>query len=253
MSGVRGLIVNFKEYGKSLVISDTHVGHEFELLSKGVKIPQQTQKIIDEILNICINESISSIFILGDIKHELPIAIETRREVYHFIETLSKHVENLVLVLGNHDGGLDRIVSKLNVSNVKIFDSRGLILETTSGKQVLLLHGNSRPRIEDLLKCDVLVMGHTHPTIMFTDRLGYKSFESCWIKTSFLENNLKKRYPSVSVGSQLLIMPAFNPLCGGNPVNVGGIVGPLGNIIDLENSDVYLLDGILIGKIKNLR
>ena len=48
-------------------------------------------------------------------------------------------------------------------------------------------------------------------------------------------------------------MPAFNKLCGGVAVNVEGILGPLGKIIDVDKSDVFLIDGSSLGKVVNLK
>ena len=48
-------------------------------------------------------------------------------------------------------------------------------------------------------------------------------------------------------------MPAFNPLCGGSSVNHDGIVGPLGKMIDIENSQIYLIDGASLGKVKDIK
>ncbi len=228
---------------KTIVVADLHIGIESQLREQGLNVSSQTENMSKHLFSLCKRLKPKEIILLGDIKHNIPSStIQERRDVKIFLQEIQRY--GIVhIVPGNHDGNID----KLCPEEVIIHPSSGFIFD-----DIGFIHGHRWPN-QEVMSSKQIIMGHTHPTIMFTDRLGYKSFESCWIKTSFLENNLKKRYPSVSVGSQLLIMPAFNPLCGGNPVNVGGIVGPLGNIIDLENSDVYLLDGILIGKIKNLR
>jgi metallophosphoesterase superfamily enzyme len=95
-------------------------------------------------------------------------------------------------------------------------------------------------------------MGHTHPTIMFTDRLGFKIFEPCWIKSNFDKNKLKEKYPN-SNNPEILVMPAFNPLCGGIAVNKEGVTGPLGKIINIENAQIFLVDGTFLGKIKDIK
>ena len=58
--------------------------------------------------------------------------------------------------------------------------------------------------------------------------------------------------------SELMIMPMFNDLLGGLPVNSDSpksLLGPLfrSNIIDVEEFDVYLLDGSYMGKVNFLR
>jgi metallophosphoesterase superfamily enzyme len=52
---------------------------------------------------------------------------------------------------------------------------------------------------------------------------------------------------------KFLIIPAFNPLCGGIAVNEKGIVGPLNKLLDISKSEIYLLDGTFLGIIKNIK
>jgi len=47
-------------------------------------------------------------------------------------------------------------------------------------------------------------------------------------------------------------MPAFNPLCGGIAVNREMLIGPMSKIMDIRNSYVYMLNGINLGRIRNL-
>jgi hypothetical protein len=57
---------------------------------------------------------------------------------------------------------------------------------------------------------------------------------------------------------KVIIMPAFNDLLGGVPVNEkrpsDELLGPLlkNEFIDMEKSELYLLDGTFLGKLKNL-
>ena len=53
-------------------------------------------------------------------------------------------------------------------------------------------------------------------------------------------------------------MPAFNELCGGVPFNEStqeDLLGPVFSSggIELENAEVYLLDGTRLGRLKNIR
>jgi metallophosphoesterase superfamily enzyme len=87
---------------------------------------------------------------------------------------------------------------------------------------------------------------------MLTDRLGYRTFEQCWLKGAPFSDKLQEKYPNSST-SQILIMPAFNPLCGGVAINRDPLLGPFSSLIDVDNSDVYLLDGSSLGKVKDLK
>jgi len=86
-------------------------------------------------------------------------------------------------------------------------------------------------------------------------------FEKCMIrfnlfnKREIVEFNLKRlkeKYPESS-DPQVLIIPTFNRLCGGIAVNKDGITGPLGKVIDIQNSQIYLIDGTSLGKVKDIK
>ena len=86
---------------------------------------------------------------------------------------------------------------------------------------------------------------------MLEDRLGYKNFEYCWLKGIISQKSLIKRYPE-SKDIRFIVLPTFNPLCGGIAINVDGFIGPFGKIIDIDNCEVFLLDGSFLGKIKDI-
>ena len=65
-------------------------------------------------------------------------------------------------------------------------------------------------------------------------------------------NKLEEKYPSSS-HPEILVMPAFNPLCGGIAVNQEGITGPIGKITDIRNARIYLIDGTSLGKVKDIK
>ena len=63
---------------------------------------------------------------------------------------------------------------------------------------------------------------------------------------------LLEKYPT-SQTLQILVMPAFNPLCGGIAVNRDSLLGPFKSLIDVDGAEVYLLDGSSLGKVKDLK
>ena len=87
---------------------------------------------------------------------------------------------------------------------------------------------------------------------MFKDRLEFKTFEPCWVKGNFLKDRVNEKYPN-SKNPEILVIPAFNPLCGGFAVNQKGISGPIGKIMDIDNSKIYLIDGTSLGKVRDLK
>ena len=112
------------------------------------------------------------------------------------------------------------------------------------------VHGHRWPK-EEVIQCEYVILAHTHPTIMLTDRLGYKTYDSCWLRGSG-NTTLKERYPKLS-DPNIVVIPAFNPLCGGIAVNKDLIIGPFEKILNVKNANVYLLDGSSLGKVKDIK
>lgn len=224
-----------------LVVADLHIGIESQLREQGLHAASQAQKMIDHLLSICKKYKPKEIILLGDIKHNIPSAtIQERRDVQNFLK-LIEEFGTIHIIPGNHDG----FIKKLSPDQIKIHPSDGFIIENVG-----FVHGHRWPS-EEIMRCEQIITAHTHPTIMFTDRLGYRTFESCWIKGMFLKNKLKEKYPN-STYPEILVMPAFNPLCGGLAANQEGITGPIGKIIDIKNAEIYLIDGTSLGRVKDI-
>jgi len=225
-----------------LVVADLHIGIDSQLREQGLHITPQAKKMIDHLFSICEKFKPKEIILLGDIKHNIPSAtFQERKDVRNFLENI-KEFGNVHIIPGNHDG----FIQKLSPDEIKIHSSDGFIIENIG-----FTHGHRWPN-EDIMKCEQIIIGHTHPTIMFTDRLEYKTFEPCWIKGKFLKNKLREKYPG-SKDPKILVMPAFNPLCGGVAANQEGITGPIGKIMDIDNSQIYLVDGASLGKVEDIK
>ena len=233
------LFINEK---KILVIADLHIGIESELSEKGINTASQTKKMINHFFSLCKKYKPKEIVLLGDIKHNIPSStIQERRDVKNFLEEIQSF-GIIHIIPGNHDGN----IQKITPNNIIIHPSNGFIIE-----DIAFVHGHRWPS-EEIMQCKQIVTAHTHPTIMFTDRLGYKTYEPCWIKGNFDNFKLKAKYPNSS-NPQILVIPAFNPLCGGIAANNDGITGPLGKIIDIDNAQIFLIDGTYLGKIKDIK
>ena len=231
----------FIEDQKILVIADLHIGIESELDEKGVSAESQIQKMTDHLIHLCEEYKPKEIILLGDIKHNIPISTNIeRRDVKFFLREI-QNLGVIHIVPGNHDGN----ISWLSPESMIIHKSDGYVLDNVG-----FVHGHRWPK-DEVMTCDQIIISHTHPTIMLTDRLDYKTFESCWLKVNFIKEKLKEKYPE-SKNPEILIIPSFNPLCGGIAANKDGINGPIGKIIDIKNLQVYLLDGTSLGKIKDI-
>lgn len=233
------LFINEK---KILIITDLHIGIESELSQKGINTFSQIKKIKNHFFSLCKKYKPKEIILLGDIKHNIPSStIQERKDVKNFLEEIQSF-GYIHIIPGNHDGNIQKISPK----NIIIHTSNGFIIQNIG-----FIHGHKWPS-KEIMNCKQIIIGHTHPTIMFIDRLGHKSYEPCWIKCNFNKDKLKEKYPD-SKSPQILVIPAFNPLCGGIAVNTQGITGPLGKIIDIENAYIFLIDGTFLGKIKDIK
>jgi hypothetical protein len=237
---------------KALIIADLHLGIEKELSLTGINLPSQTSKLLQRVIAIEERFHSSDIFILGDLQHIIPIKEEREKEkilkeqyweVYGFLKELREHAR-LHLIPGNHDGGLDKTrASEL----IRILPSSGIRIN-----ELGLFHGHAWPS-KKVIESNTLIMAHSHPTIQLRDSQGYQLQENCWIKAQIGGLEKIKKYSEVKRHARtLIIMPAFNPLCGGTAVNKRGVLGPMKNLIDLQNAEVFLLDGINLGRIRNL-
>ena len=226
-----------------LVIADLHIGIESELIESGVNVESQTNKMIDHLSSLCKKLNPKKIVLLGDIKHNIPSStIWERKDVKNFLQIIEEF--GIVQILpGNHDGNIKKIVSEKTI----VHPSDGCIIGNIG-----FVHGHRWPS-EKVMQCEIIVMAHTHPTVMFTDRRGFRTFEPCWLKGGFIRDKLIERYPKFLNDPQILVIPAFNPLCGGTAVNKQGIVGPIGKMINIDDSEVYLLDGSFLGKLKDIQ
>ncbi len=238
----------FIEEIKTLTIADLHIGISYELYKSGINIPSQVNETKKTIIKLINQTKAKLLVLLGDVKHDVPgISIQEMREIPKFLEDLSKRIK-IEIVLGNHDTFLRELLPKRKLHSSKGFKIR----------RFGFTHGHAWPS-KELLTCDYLIMSHTHPTIQFTDKFGYRIVEPIWIKSKINQEMIKERYRVKKTGRlEVIVMPAFNRLLGGTPVNVkrasDELLGPLikNDFVDMDNGELYLLDGTYLGKLKDI-
>lgn len=227
---------------KMLVLSDLHIGIENELEEHGVQVPSQTLEMKKRLYDRCKQYQPETIVIMGDIKHSIPSTpFLEKKDLYIFLEGLADFA-TVHIIPGNHDGSITHFIP----DDIILHSSGGYMVDGIG-----FVHGHRWPK-KSLMNAEFLFCGHSHPTVMLSDRLKYQNFEPCWVKTSLLKENTKKRYDSFNLDLKVLVFPAFNLLCGGSAVNKDGLVGPLKKIIDLPNAEIFLLDGTDLGKVKQI-
>lgn len=232
---------------KILVISDIHIGIEYDLGQAGIRIHKQIEKF-KEILDKLINQTkAKTLVILGDVKHKVPGAsIQELKDIPKFLEYLSLKVKVLICK-GNHDDYLETLIPP----KVKLYDSKGFKIDKYG-----FFHGHAWPG-KNLMKCDYLFMGHMQPAIEFKDKLGYSSRQRVWLKGKLDSKPIKKKYKLKSTGKlNIMIFPAFNKLSGSlNIIAKKDLSGPLitSKALNLDSMRAYLLDGTYLGNLKYLK
>lgn len=227
----------------ALVIGDLHIGVESHLRSKGFHLTSHTNDMYETILESA-DEDINRLIIIGDVKDSVPGTTKQEyAEIPDFFEKLLERFDIIDLVRGNHDTQIEEFLP----TQVHIRPASGLKLN-----EIGFIHGHVWPS-EEVMCCNTLVMAHNHPTVMFRDGIGRCSTEPCWIRGVFThKTNPKYR----QMPNTFVMMPAFNRMLGGSPVNVigGEMLGPLINsdLVDFETAHLYLLDGLDLGKRRDL-
>ncbi len=207
-----------------VLVADLHVGYEIELASQGVYIPDQSEKIIENLISL----GGKNLFIAGDLKHSIGLIFSHR--IKDFIEKLSKSFDRVEVVQGNHDGGLPNLAG----GNFIVHGSRGAALG-----DAWIFHGHAYPA-EESSSYDFGIMGHVHPSISLR---GVGRIPVWVIGDSICEG----------LPRTIVIMPAFNTLIGYGDILNPGDYGPIfPRCLDPDSTDVLTLDGEYLGTLSFL-
>lgn len=210
--------------GDSLVIADVHLGITRVLYERGVSLPSQVKALACRVNRLKAITKAKQLVILGDLKHNIPnITWQERKEIPEFLSLLK--FEKIVIIKGNHDGNIERLVPDKKIIKVR---------KTLVIGDYYLSHGHMKVKT----KKKAIVIGHSQPHIRFRDKFA-SYIEPCWLKGKTKESKT------------LIIMPAFNELCGATIVNEHELLGPVAK--KLRNARVYLLDGTDLGRLSALK
>ncbi len=229
--------------GDSLVVADLHIGKEEELREAGFTLPNQAERMGEEIVALLEDLRPERLVILGDLKHQFPKSAGLeKRDVPRFFDRLTGVVPEVHLVRGNHDAHISYILPRW----VKLHGAEGTRFGDTG-----FVHGHAWPS-QEVMEAATLLMGHNHPTILFPDRLGFRNIERCWLRAPVAEKS--SRYPQLP--DEMIMLPAFNEFSGGTTMNESGsrMLGPIVNseLVDMTEADVHLLDGAYLGKLRDM-
>lgn len=229
--------------GDLLVVADLHIGLEEELREKGVRIPGRAEAMSAELLGIADRRGAKRLVVLGDVKHLFPkMASRERRDVYVFFRDLAARFREIYIAQGNHDGMLKHIIPR----SVKFRSPYGFRID-----DVGFCHGHAWP-YKKVMEAKTLLMGHNHPAVAFRDSMGHRQVLPCWMRIAFRKEH--KRYPKLP--REAIVVPSFNELCGGMPVNDvrTRFIGPLfdKDLLVLDEARIHLLDGTELGRLRDL-
>ncbi len=228
----------------ALVVADLHIGIEEELREKGVHIPSRALDMAQEILDLAERHAVSRLVVLGDVKHLVPkMASRERGDVYRFFSKVLERIPSVDIAAGNHDGLLRHILPK----GVRFRSPPGFRLGDAG-----FCHGHAWPS-KKVMEARTLLMGHNHPAVGFRDPRGHRQILPCWMRAPFRRTHAK--YPKLP--REVIVVPAFNELCGGVPVNDvrTRFLGPLfdGGLVNANAASIHLLDGTDLGRLSALK
>jgi putative SbcD/Mre11-related phosphoesterase len=263
------------EKTKTLLVADLHIGWEMELQQKGIHIPSQTPKILNKLTAILSKYKPQQLVIVGDVKYTvISSELGEWHDVPNFFTKLQSLVSEIAVVRGNHDANIEPLLPE----NIRLLPATGIALG-----DVGVFHGHKWPS-PALLGCKTLVMGHLHPVVVFRDQAGFKITRQAWMRVSCntealakillqkhhakiegtVAETLWKHYKVKLKAKEVFIMPSFNDFLGGRPVNetksrkeIGSeaLIGPIlrSEAVDVDNSELCLLDGTYLGTLDQLR
>ena len=228
-----------------LVATDLHIGIEHQLWLGGASVPSQTNKMLNDLRRRVEEIGPDRLILLGDTKHNLPwTSFQEKSEVPSFLKSLSE-VATVDLVIGNHDIG----ISDLAPPEIFIHPASGLVLDGVG-----YFHGHTWPDPK-VFEAESLVASHLHPAVRLADRLGSGPPERAWVRAPLSPEELLEEYGHALKSPEMTIVPAYNPLCGGYPLDsvTREDRGPLPKMARLEMARIYLLDGTDLGRLDRIR
>jgi putative SbcD/Mre11-related phosphoesterase len=260
---------------KTLVIADPHLGWETALQAKGIHVPSQTPKLLKKLTALLSRYKPDALLILGDVKYTVVMTESGEwHDIPDFFTELKSRISNIAIVRGNHDANLEPLLPE----SIKLLPATGTIIG-----EIGLFHGHKWPS-PALLKCRTLIMGHLHPVVVFRDPTGLKITRQVWVKAQCNTNQLsktlllrhgikiedtpeatvKKHYNFKPQTVQIFVMPSFSDFLGGRPINetkprkkgqTQTMVGPVlrSETVDMDDAEIYLLDGTYLGTLNQLR
>lgn len=183
-----------------LIINDLHLGYEESLHRKGILVPKfQVKEIILLMEKILNKVNPKRIIINGDLKHEFGTVLNQEwKEVLQFLDFLSHHCQEIIIIKGNHDPIIKPITDKMKIKVVKKYLTR----------KTLIIHGHELVETS----AERIIIGHEHPAITLQEHGKREKFKC------FLQGKWK--------GKEVIAVPSFNPLVEGTDILKEEVLSP---------------------------
>jgi uncharacterized protein len=229
----------------TLLISDLHLGLEKEMAKKGFRLPAYSVKMAGRVRDLAEKYGTGRLAVLGDVKHTVGKVEDIDWGVVPwFFDTMLDLFEAVDVVPGNHDGSIKAVLPP----RVTLHPPQGMVIGKGQAR-IGLAHGHAWPS-EEAIATRNLVIGHSHFTYEMRDALGSRTRESVWVTATYDVAELMEGagYESRPAGvGKLTVMPPFNRLVGGQPINRGKSFefGPVlsSRSLSLGAADIFLTDG----------
>ncbi|MFA6530970.1 MAG: metallophosphoesterase [Candidatus Micrarchaeia archaeon] len=232
----------------ALIIGDAHFGIEGKLFRKGIFSNDFSEKLAEKIIELLKQTKAKKIIFLGDVKDDITYldqyTIRAFRKIKEYTDDAKNKIE-IIIVRGNHDGGIE------NLGNgITIVPSDGFVYHGLG-----LIHGHSWPS-EQCMKAKYLISAHQHPQIEFIDSSEKRHVETVWIVASPDEKIIGEHYENFNKKITLIMMPAFNPIIG-NTIKTGEEkhLGPILNnkLFKWNDALLYRLNGIPVRRLSSIK
>ncbi len=184
----------FPEIG-TCVCADIHIGIEDAIQAEGFSMPLDEEHMLLERFREIIKKFEPKILVLnGDVLHEFGrLRRNTKKSFDRITLELFASVDEVIILTGSHDKMIETALEGGDVMSSDFFFKGG----------VLFTHGDTVPKRAKDDDVKLIVIGHDHP---------------------MLDIELKKE-PCFLYGEKawhdkdVLVLPAFNPLCSGTTIN----------------------------------
>jgi len=183
-----------KEY---IIISDLHIGFEKTFEEKGYLIPNQSKQLLKQLEKL--SKKSKKLIILGDVKHNL--FLRQKYALIDFFKELSKLFEKIIIVKGNHDGGIENILD--------YFENIEVVNELLIG-DILLIHGHKYASDELISKAKTILLGHFHSSFKFKNQLGIRQSLKSWNIFKFNNELFFQNKKIKTKINKVISFPCFN-------------------------------------------